>query len=100
MRTVFVMIKCQMGRTYQVAAALVEELPETREVHSISGEYDVLAKFVLEEGADIGRFVCEQVQTLDYIAATFTIVSLNPFTEDHLAADPLAERPRSRASPA
>lgn len=94
MRTVFVMIKCAMGGTYQVAASLVEEIGETREVHSISGEYDILAKFVLEEGADIGRFVCERVQTLPQIAATFTIVSLNPFTEDHLAADPLSDLPR------
>jgi len=98
MRTVFVMIKCDMGSTYHVAASLVEEVAETREVHSISGEYDILAKFIVEEGADIGRFVCERVQTLDHIAATFTIVSLNPFTEDHLAADPLTNPPQSRAS--
>ncbi len=96
MRTVFVMIKCEMGTTYRVADSLVGEIAETREVHSISGEYDILTKFVLEEGADIGRFVCERVQPLGHITATFTIVSLNPFTPDHLAADPLAKPPQSR----
>lgn len=85
MRSVFVMIKCTMGSAYRVAESLVDEISETREVHSISGEHDILAKFALEEDADIGRFVCEKVQTLPHIASTFTIVSLNPFTDDHFA---------------
>ena len=63
-----------------------DEVAETREVHSISGEYDILAKFVVEEDADIGRFVCERVQTLPSIVSTFTIVSLNPFSDDHFIA--------------
>ena len=86
MRSVFVMIKCEMGSAYDVARSIADEVSETREVHSISGEYDILAKFVVEEEADIGRFVCEQVQTLPRIVSTFTIVSLNPFSDDHFTA--------------
>lgn len=83
MRSVFVMLKCEMGTAYKVARSIADEVAETREVHSISGEYDILAKFVVEEDSDIGRFVCERVQTLPSIVSTFTIVSLNPFSDDH-----------------
>lgn len=86
MRSVFVMIRCEMGGAYKVAQAIADEVPQTREVHSISGEYDILAKFVLEAETDIGRFVCESVQPLPGIVSTFTIVSLNPFTDDHFVA--------------
>ena len=86
MRSVFVMIKCEMGAAYKVARSIADEVAETREVHSISGEYDILAKFVVEEDSDIGRFVCERVQTLPSIVSTFTIVSLNPFSDDHFLA--------------
>ena len=87
MRAVFVMIRCDMGSAYRVAQAIADEVPETREVHSISGEYDLLTKFALGRDQDIGRFVCERLQTLPHIVSTFTIVSLNPFTEDHLLAE-------------
>ena len=82
MRSIFVMIRCQLGQAYEVASHLVDEIDETAEVHSTSGEYDLLAKFFLEPDADIGRFVCERVQRAPGIATTFTIISLNPFTQD------------------
>jgi len=45
MKTVFVMIKCELGRTYDVAAHLADEIPEVRSVYSTSGNYDLLAQF-------------------------------------------------------
>lgn len=82
MRSIFVMIRCELGQAYEVASHLVDEIGETAEVHSTSGEYDLLAKFFLEPDEDIGRFVCERVQRVPGIATTFTIISLNPFTQD------------------
>ena len=83
MRAIFVMIRCELGCAYQVANHLMDEIQQTSEVHSISGEFDLLAKFRLDSEEDIGRFVCETVQPSPGIAATFTIISLNPFTQDH-----------------
>lgn len=82
MRAVFVQIKCDLGKAYEVADAAVEEIEEISEIYSTSGHYDLIAKFYLEEGADIGRFVTERVQTLPGIAETFTLITFNAFTSD------------------
>ncbi len=79
MRPVFVMIKCKLGKAYSVAEELVDKIEETSEVHSTSGQYDLLVKFYLEEGADIGRFVCEKVQKISNIKDTFTIQAYKAF---------------------
>jgi DNA-binding Lrp family transcriptional regulator len=49
-------------------------------VHSISGQYDLLMKFYLEDSADIGRFVTSRVQTLDGVKDTFTLIAFKAFT--------------------
>ncbi len=79
MQTLFVLIKCELGATYRVAEELVDGFDEIRSVHSISGEYDLLARFDLEEGADMGRFVTERIQRLAGIRDTFTLVALDAF---------------------
>jgi DNA-binding Lrp family transcriptional regulator len=80
MQAVFVQLKCALGRAYEVAAGLVDDVAETSEVYSTSGEYDLLAKFYLEEGVDIGRFVTERVQTIPGVSGTFTLITFNAFT--------------------
>ncbi|GIX16304.1 MAG: AsnC family transcriptional regulator [Rhodothalassiaceae bacterium] len=79
MQTLFVMIKCELGATYRVAEALVDAFEEIRSVHSISGEYDLLARFDLDDEVDMGRFVTERVQPLAGIRDTFTLVALDAF---------------------
>ena len=64
MQTIFVMAKCELGETYKVAAAAVESTDLISEVHSISGQYDLMMKCYLEDGTDIGHFVTERIQTL------------------------------------
>jgi DNA-binding Lrp family transcriptional regulator len=80
MQTIFVMVKCQLGRAYEVADAAVQSIDAVSEVHSISGQYDLLMKVYLDDGADIGRFVTGQVQTLDGVKDTFTIIAYKAFT--------------------
>jgi DNA-binding Lrp family transcriptional regulator len=81
MRPIFVLIKCEMGKAYEVATDAVDRINQTSEVYSISGQYDLLGKFYVDNDADIGRFVTEQVQTLPGIKDTFTIITFNAFTE-------------------
>lgn len=80
MNPLFVMIKCELGKAYDVAEKLVDDLEETSEVHSISGRYDLLVKFFLADDVDIGHFVCEKVQTIAHIKDTFTIQAFKAFT--------------------
>ena len=78
MKTLFVQIKCEPGRAYEVAGEVVE-IEQVSEVHSTSGQYDLLVKCHLADETDPGRFVCETIQRLDGIADTYTLVGYKAF---------------------
>ena len=79
MQAIFVQFKCRPGMAYAVADALAERVEEISEIYSTSGQYDLLAKFYLEAGHDIGHFVTERLQTVDGVADTFTTVAFKAF---------------------
>ncbi len=80
MHAIFVMIKCDLGKTYDVANHIVENIAETSEVYSVSGQWDLLGKFYLEDVNDIGRFICDDLQATPGIRDTFTIDTFNAFS--------------------
>ena len=80
MQTVFIMIKCELGKAYAVADDLVQSVEQVSEVHSISGQYDLLVKCYLGNDADLGHFVTERIQTLPGIKDTFTLVGYKAFS--------------------
>ncbi len=82
MKTIFVMVKCELGKAYSVADAAVTSIEQVSEVYSTSGQYDLLMKLYLPEATDIGHFVTEHVQTLPGIKDTFTIIAFKAFSED------------------
>jgi DNA-binding Lrp family transcriptional regulator len=82
MKTIFVMVKCDLGKAYKVAEEAVENVEEVSEVYSVSGQYDLLVKCYLPPEMDIGHFVVEQLQTLPGIKDTFTIMAYKAFSED------------------
>jgi len=79
MRAIFVQIKCEMGRAYDVARAASDSIEEMSELYSTSGQYDLLGKFYLENDQDIGLFVTEKVQTLPGVKDTYTLITFNAF---------------------
>jgi DNA-binding Lrp family transcriptional regulator len=79
MQTIFVMIKCELGKAYDVAVDLAES-EQVSEVHSISGQYDLMAKCYLDAKADIGHFVTENIQRVSGIKDTFTIIAFKAFS--------------------
>lgn len=80
MRAIFVMIKCEMGQAYRVAREMADGITELSEMHSISGQYDLLGKFYLETDQDIGLFVVERVQAVDGVKDTYTLQTFNAFS--------------------
>jgi DNA-binding Lrp family transcriptional regulator len=85
MKTIFVMVKCDLGRSYEVADQAVQEIEEVSEVYSTSGQYDLLMKCYLPDTTDIGHFVTERVQVLPGIKDTFTIIAFKAFSPDTAA---------------
>ncbi len=82
MKTIFVMVKCDLGKAYKVAEEAVESIEQVSEVYSVSGQYDLLMKCYLQPDADIGHFVIERLQTLPGVKDTFTIMAYKAFSED------------------
>jgi len=78
MRAFFVQIKCELGNAYKVANAIADS-EIASEIFSTAGEYDLLVKFYLTDGEDIGHFIAQKVQTIPGIRDTFTIVTFKAF---------------------
>jgi DNA-binding Lrp family transcriptional regulator len=82
MKTIFVMVKCELGKAYKVADEAVVSMEQVSEVYSTSGQYDLLMKCYLPDDADIGHFVVEKLQKLPGVKDTFTITAYKAFSED------------------
>lgn len=80
MQTIFVMVKCELGQAYGVADRAVQTVEQVSEVHSTSGQYDLLMKCFLDDATDVGHFVTEKLQTLPGVKDTFTLIAFKAFT--------------------
>ena len=74
----FVLIKCQLSKSYEVATALADA-EIASEIYSTAGDYDLLVKFYIEQGGDIGHFVNERVHVIPGIQDTKTIITFKAF---------------------
>ena len=80
MKTIFVMVKCDLGKAYGVADEAVLNIEQVSEVYSTSGQYDLLMKCYLDEKTDIGHFVTSKIQTLAGVKETFTLITFKAFS--------------------
>ncbi len=80
MKTIFIMVKCELGKAYDVANQAVEKVENVSEVYSISGKYDLMMKCYLDDEQDIGHFVNEEIQILNNIKDTFTMITFKAFS--------------------
>jgi DNA-binding Lrp family transcriptional regulator len=78
MQTFFVEIKCQLGKTYEVASAIADA-EIASEIYSTAGSFDIIAKFHVEPEVDIGHFVAQKVQTVPGIIDTRTMITFKAF---------------------
>ena len=78
MQCFFVQFKCKLGKAYHVAAKLAE-LEIASEVYSTSGEFDLLAKFYVENDNDIGHFVNENIHPIEGVERTLTTLTFKAF---------------------
>ena len=80
MQTIFIQVKCEMGQSYRVAEAAIEEVEHVSEIHSTSGQFDLMIKCYLDDDMDIGHFVNEKIQTLPGVKDTFTLIAFKAFS--------------------
>lgn len=78
MRAFFVQIKCDLGKSYDVAAAIADA-EIASEIYSTAGGYDLLVKFYLKEEEDVGQFIAHRLQTIPGIRDTYTLITFKAF---------------------
>lgn len=78
MQTIFIMVKCELGKAYEVADEAVA-IEQVSEVYSTSGQYDLMMKCYLADKTDIGHFVTSSIQTLRGVKDTFTLITFKAF---------------------
>ena len=78
MQCFFVQIKAELGRAYEVADALARR-EVASEIYSTSGEWDLMAKFYVEDDVDVGHFVNETLHDLPGLERTFTTLTFKAF---------------------
>ena len=76
MTCVFIQIRCQPGKTYEVARDIyLREI--VSEMYSTSGDYDLLMKIYVPEGADIGKFLAARLFDVPGIARSLTTMTFS-----------------------
>ena len=78
MTCVFVQLQCKPGTAYAVADAIYQR-EIASEIYSTSGEFDLLVKFYIPDGEDIGHFINNNVLTIDDISRSLTTMTFKAF---------------------
>ncbi|MFU8882829.1 MAG: Lrp/AsnC ligand binding domain-containing protein [Rhodobacterales bacterium] len=78
MTCLFIQIRCTPGTTYRVAEQIV-----LREIHSelysTSGAFDLLMKLYIPEGADVGKYINDNLLDIQGIERTLTTPTFKAF---------------------
>ncbi|WP_417719659.1 Lrp/AsnC ligand binding domain-containing protein [Salipiger sp.] len=75
---VFVQIRCKPGSTYRVAEEIaLKEIHS--ELYSTSGEWDLLVKLYVPDGADIGHYINEQLLDVAGMERSLTTLTFKAF---------------------
>ena len=78
MKAAFVLVKCELGRLEEVANALME-IEGVSEVHSITGEHDLLVKLYADDYDAFGDLITNQLQRVPGLRETVTMLAYRAF---------------------
>ncbi|MDK1493308.1 Lrp/AsnC ligand binding domain-containing protein [Sinorhizobium sp. 7-81] len=78
MKPIFVQLQCAPGKTYEVADEIYRK-EIVSEMYSTSGDYDLLLKIYIQEGEDIGKFINDNIASVQGISRSLTTLTFNAF---------------------
>lgn len=78
MTCVFVQIRCKPGTGYSVADEITKREIHS-ELYSTSGDFDLLLKLYIPEGADVGEFINDNLLGIKGIKRTLTTLTFKAF---------------------
>ena len=81
MKTLFVMVKCELGAADRVGNTIVDKSDGGGEVevYSITGNYDLLVKTHFTEVDEIAAYVQTFIHTIPGVKETYTFVSFRAY---------------------
>ncbi len=81
MKCVFVQLRCQPGKTYDVASEVaLREIAS--ELYSTSGDFDLLAKIYIPEDEDTGLYLNERLLDIPGIVRSLTTITFKAIHSD------------------
>lgn len=78
MTCLFVQIRCNPGKAYVVAGAIYER-EIAPELYSTSGDYDLLIKLYIPNEEDVGKYINDQLLTIEGISGYLTTLTFKAF---------------------
>ncbi len=78
MKAAFVLVKCELGRVTEVARAIME-IDGVSEVHSITGDHDLLVKLYADDYDAFGDLITNQLQRVPGLRETVTMLAYRAF---------------------
>lgn len=75
---VFIQLRCEPGKTYQVADEIYDR-EIVSELYSTSGDFDLLMKLYIPDEADVGRYINEKLLTIPGISRSLTTLTFKAF---------------------
>lgn len=78
MNCVFIQLRCEPGKTYEVADAIYER-EIVSEMYSTSGDFDLMLKVYVPEGNDIGKYVNDSLLDIPNIRRSLTTLTFKAF---------------------
>ncbi len=78
MNVIFVQLRCKPGTAYGVADALYER-EIVSQLYSTSGEWDLMAQIYPPKDVDVGKWVNDNVLTIENIDRSLTTLTFKAF---------------------
>ena len=78
MNCVFIQLRCEPGKTYEVADAIYER-EIVSEMYSTSGEFDLMLKLYVPEDQDIGKYINDVLLDIPGIRRSLTTLTFKAF---------------------
>ncbi len=73
MDVAYVLIKCSHGKLKIVSASL-KKFDEVDEVHEVYGRFDIVAKVICSDRAELKSFMQNKLQILEGVSSTETLI--------------------------
>ncbi len=78
MNCVFIQLRCEPGKTYDVADAIYER-EIVSEMYSTSGDFDLMLKLYVPEDQDVGKYLNDTLLDIPGIRRSLTTLTFKAF---------------------